>query len=233
MIHSGRLFLDDKPRIAAAITDKDMQDGILASGADVLEVRVDEFSNKDVIYVRDQVRRIREAGLPMILTVRNDPAEGARHAMEDPVKYSVFAAVISLVDAVDIELSSPIRVDVIKLARDNGKVVMISKHDFNQTLADEALEAIFISAKATGADIVKIAMQANTQADVRQLTAFTLRHQNDNIIMVSLGQYGAITRLALPAMGSLLSYSYISQSTASGQIPIKTLREDFRRYYLI
>ncbi len=231
MIHSGRLLLDGKPRIAAAITDKDANDVILASGADVLEVRVDEFSNREEAYVTEQVRRIRDAGLPMILTVRNDPAEGARLAMEDVIKRSLFVAAIALVDAVDIELSSPIKADVIKLARDNGKLVIVSKHDFNQTLADEALESTFMAARIAGADIVKLAMQANAPDDVRRLTAFALRHQNDHIITVALGPQGAITRLAFPAMGSLLTYSYISQPTAPGQIPLKVLQEDFRRYY--
>ncbi len=231
MIRLGQLVLDTTPRIAVAVTDRDHNSAIAAAHADVLEVRADEFSDTDEAYVTGQVKRIRDIGLPMILTVRNDPAEGARHALEDSRKYRIFADAITLVDAVDIELSSLIRADVRKLAQDNGKVVIVSKHDFQKTLPDEALDAFFQDAKGFGADIVKIAMQANTIHDVRRLMAFTLKHQESAVITVSLGTRGMISRLALPAMGSLLTYSYISQATAPGQIPLAALQQDFRRYY--
>ena len=231
MIRLGQLLLNMTPRIAVAITDRDSNSAIAAAHADVLEVRADEFGNRDAGFITDQIKRFREVGLPMILTVRNDPAEGARHALEDSLKYTIFAAAITLVDAVDIELSSLIKTDVRKLAKDNGKVVIVSKHDFQQTLADAALESFFQDAKSFGADIVKVAMHANSIHDVRRLMAFTLKHQESPIITVSLGTQGMISRLALPAMGSLLTYSYISQATAPGQIPLAALQQDFRRYY--
>jgi len=232
MLNLGNVVLDTVPHIVVAVADQDQNSSIVRSCADILEVRADEFQDKSLAYAQAQVKRISDIGLPMILTVRNDTKEGGRSpVITDEQKYKIFESVISLVNAVDIELSSQIIAKVIKLARDNGKVIIVSSHNFEQTVSDDQLEDCFQRSRNAGADIVKIAMQARTKDDVKRLMAFTLKHAADNVVTMSLGSVGSMSRLMLPAMGSLLTYSYLSKESAPGQIHLSRLQEDLRFYY--
>ncbi len=232
MMNLGNVVLGAVPRIVIAVTDQDQNSTIDRSCADILEVRADEFQDSSLPYAQAQIKRISDAGLPMILTIRNDAKEGGRSAaITDEQKYKIFESAISLVDALDIELSSRIIARVIKLARDNGKIIIVSSHDFKQTVSDDQLEDCFKRSRNAGADIVKIAMQAHTKDDVKRLMAFTLKHDADNVVTVSLGSVGSMSRLMLPAMGSLLTYSYLGKESAPGQIHLSRLQEDLRFYY--
>ena len=231
MIKLGNEMLGAVPKIVVAITDLETNKEIISSRADVLEVRVDGFKDTDILYVKSQLERIRTTGLPLILTIRNDIAEGARVCMDDARKDSIFKSVIELIDAVDIELSSVILSKVMPLAKENGKVVIVSTHNFQHTAPNQTLENTFERAQSLGADIVKIAMQANTKDDVARLMSFTLAHRYDNIITMSLGALGSLSRLVYPSIGSLLTYSYIQNMTAPGQISLPKLQADMCFYY--
>jgi 3-dehydroquinate dehydratase I len=231
MLKLGSVALNGVPRIVVVVTDRDQNTVIESSCADILEVRVDVFENESLAYAREQVQRIKLTGVPIILTVRNDVKEGGCRAITDNDKYEIFKAMVSLVDAIDIELASPILAKVVALAREHGKVIIVSSHDLNQTASDEKLEDYFQRSKKGGADIVKIAMKANNKDDVKRLMAFTLKHGEDNVVTMSVGSIGSKSRLMLPAMGSLLTYSYLSKESAPGQIQLFRLQQDLRFYY--
>jgi 3-dehydroquinate dehydratase-1 len=231
MARLGNVVLDGVTKIVIAITDQDQNNAIQSSCADILEARVDEFRDQSLPHVQEQIKRLGETGSPIILTVRNDAREGGRGSITDDYKQGIFESAISFVDAVDIELSSPIAVNVIKLARDHAKTVIVSSHNFKETVSNDSLEDLFQRSSAVGADIVKIAMQANIKDDVRRLMAFTLKHKADNVVTMSLGGIGSVSRLTLPAMGSLLTYSYLSKESAPGQIQLFRLQDDLRFYY--
>lgn len=182
-------------------------------------------------YVKSSIQTRLQTKIPIILTIRNDESEGGKTTISDDRKYEIFSNVISMIDAVDIELSSPILSKVVKLAKDNTKIVVISSHNFNKTASDDKLEEILENAKSQGADIVKIAMQANSLDDVKRLASFTLKNRDKNIITISLGSVGSISRLTFPSMGSLLTYSYIGKESAPGQLPLIRLQDDLRLYY--
>ena len=83
---------------------------------DILEIRVDRFKKTDPLYVRNIVKTRRKIGVPLILTVRGKE-EGGQKEISNELKLSIFKECMLLVDAVDIELRSPILAEVIKIAR--------------------------------------------------------------------------------------------------------------------
>jgi len=222
---------EGSPHIAVVVTDQDSNADLMAQGIDVLEIRVDLFQNLDSDHVKANITQRAETRIPLILTVRNDPAEGAQanNSISDDLKFQIFQDVIALVDAIDIELSSPLLSSISNLARQHQKVVIVSSHNFKTTPEIKVLEGILENARST-ADIIKIAAQANSMDDVGTLTAFTLKHKNENIITMAIGALGMISRLMFPLMGSLLTYSYIGKPSAPGQIPLKTLQDHLKIY---
>jgi 3-dehydroquinate dehydratase-1 len=84
---------------------------------------------------------------------------------------------------------------------------------------------------AARADIVKIAAKANSFDDVMTMLAFTHHHRGDRLITMSLGPWGTLSRLVLPAAGSLYTYTFLNKPTASGQVDVKTLKSHLKVYY--
>ena len=64
-------------------------------------------------------------------------------------------------DAVDIELESPVLSEVVKTARKNKKIIIVSWHNLKMTPKDKILKDILNKAKRSGANIIKIAAKAN------------------------------------------------------------------------
>ncbi|MCK5580087.1 MAG: type I 3-dehydroquinate dehydratase [Candidatus Omnitrophica bacterium] len=231
MIKLGNVSLDSTPRVAVVITDKETNEALQPLHVDVLEIRVDQFENLEIDYIKANISARRETGISLILTVRNDRLEGGTADISDEKKLEIFQNAISLVDAVDVELKSPVVSDVVELAKKNQKIVIVSSHDFENTPDEIALENIFKEAVKKGADIVKMATKANTADDVNRLMAFTLKHKEDNVITMSVGPIGSISRLSFFGVGSLLTYSYVTQPSAPGQVSLAMLQDDLRRYY--
>ena len=48
---------------------------------------------------------------------------------------------------------------------------------------------------------------------------------------MSLGPWGAISRLILPAAGSRYTYTFLNKPTASGQVDVATLKSHLKVYY--
>ncbi len=231
MIKIGNTTFHNIPRIALVISDKENNEAIKTLRVDILEIRVDQFERFEMDYIRDSVLERKKTGLPLILTVRNAASEGGRSNIPDGDKLKIFQALAGEVDALDIELKSPLLSEVVHLAKENDKRVIVSSHNFKSTPKCPVAEKIFKEAMEKGADIVKIAAQADSMNDVNKLMKFTLKHKNDNIITISLGDMGSLSRLMFPAAGSLLTYSYMDKPSAPGQVPLKVLQEDLRRYY--
>ena len=232
MIKLGDAILNGAPRIVASVTDMESNQAIVSKHIDILEVRVDQFENIKLDHIKGNILQRSKTEIPIILTVRNDEAEGGGHEhISDDFKYEIFKTVISMVHAVDIELNSPIMSKVVDLAREQKKLVIISSHNVNETESNEKLEEILQKAKSHKADVVKMAMQANSLDDVRRFMTFTLKHKDDNVVTMSLGSVGSVSRLTFPSVGSLLTYSYIGKQSAPGQISIFRLQDDLRFYY--
>ena len=138
MIKIGNVELgmtDVIPRVTVAVTDTEDIKAINGYCVDILEIRVDQFRKLNPDHIRNTILDKKKAGLPLILTVRNKE-EGGQKNISDIFKLNIFRENISLVDAVDIELKSPVLSEVVKLAKKNKKTVIISWHNFISTPND-------------------------------------------------------------------------------------------------
>ena len=220
----GTCSLGTMPRIVAVI-DRRLPERRIRRlkilGADMLEVRVDLFPcafEKTLGFVRMLRRKSR---LPIIATIRETKdTKGKRLEM--------FGRLMPLVDAIDVEIDAQDGRDIIKRAR--GKTVIISEHDFSGTPSESRLSSIVKRARSMGADIVKIAAMARSRGDAARLMRFAAGRR-ENLVAISMGEYGAVSRIAAPLFGSLFTYTFVSRRVAPGQLPLKETAALLRKLY--
>ncbi|MDP2928673.1 MAG: type I 3-dehydroquinate dehydratase [Candidatus Omnitrophota bacterium] len=230
MIKIGKVRLGVLPKIAVSVNDTADEKRVKSLNADILEIRVDQFKILDPEYVNRVIARVKKIGIPLILTVRSHE-EGGEKNLPDELKLRIFKSAISLVDAVDIELKSPVISEVVKIAKKNKKLIIVSWHNFKLTPGDRALKGILNDALKKGAQLVKVAVRARKADDVNRLMKFTMQNRASNLITISLGKVGRISRLIFPMAGSLITYAYITKPSGPGQTPLKDLRRHLRMHY--
>ena len=230
MLKIGKTELGGIPRVAISISDREDNKSIPRGLIDILEIRVDQFKKTDPGYINDVIKERRKIGIPLLLTVRSRK-EGGERDIPNQLKLRIFQENITLVDAVDIELESPILLEVVKTARKNKKIVIVSWHNLKTTPNDKILKGILNKAKRNGADIIKIAAKASKKDDLIRLARWTIDNRSENIITISLGDTGGISRLVFPALGSLITYAYLNNPSGPGQRPLGELREHLRLYF--
>ena len=229
MLTIGKTKLGKIPRIAVSVADGPDGGPAKSLGADILEIRVDQFKSLDPGHVRAVIASKKKLGLPLILTVRSKE-EGGQKDISDEAKLNIFKENIASVDAVDIELKSPILAGVVKLAKKNKKVIIVSWHNFKSTPGGKFLEGTLAKARGSGADIVKLAVKANKISDVVELAGFARKNRAKNLIVISLGKIGSVSRLLFPMFGSLITYAYIKKPSGPGQMPLEDLRKSLHLY---
>ena len=216
-------------QIVLVITDQETNAQIKNLGVGLLELRADLFKKLDPAYSVAQIKHRKILKIPLLLTLRNQKKEGAVRVFSDELKMKIITASLPLVDMIDIELSSPLLKQVVTLARNLKKKVIVSSHHLKGMPRD--LESIFKKSLSTRADIAKIAAKANSFDDVKTMVSFTHRHRKHNLITMSLGPLGAISRLILPAAGSRYTYTFFKKPTAAGQVDVETLKSHLKVYY--
>jgi len=232
MLKLGKLELGDSAKIAATISDvrPETIKRVKRDGAQIVELRLDEFRKIDARSVRRILKFAKTAGLPIIATIRSKK-EGGRKFISHQKRLQLFRMIILEVDSIDIELSSRIILDsVIELAHKSHKLVIVSYHNFVQTPSGEKLEKIIKEAKSRRADIVKISTLAKTPDDILTLGRITFKNKTKNIITLAMGKIGAVSRIFLPAMGSLVTYGFVDKPHAPGQLSVKVLKRDLKAY---
>lgn len=221
-LHIGKIELGHIPRVVNIISDKDILilDTKDIECIDILEIRIDMFKEFSTSYVAQRFDLAKTRfNKPIIATIR-DPREGGYSIINDKYKYELFNVVMPFSDAVDIEInSSEMLKGIIPLYKNHNKLIIGSYHNFNNTPDTENLTDIVLRAEQYGADIIKIAVMANTKEDMANLISFTINNRDRGLITISLGSIGQISRILNPIIGSLMTYGYINSPLAPGQIP--------------
>ena len=185
---------------------------------DVIELRIDKFSNLNTSFIISRLMKIKKLHLPVIATIRS-VSEGGEKYLTSKKRLDIFKNIIPLSDYIDIELSSDtILKEIIRTAHNNNTKVIISYH-------------IYLKAKKEKADIIKIAAKTNSTSDLQRLLLFTLTYKKDNMIIIPMGKTGTLGRVFFPAAGSLLTYTYLSKNTAPGQISLEKMSEMIKLFY--
>lgn len=121
--------------------------------------------------------------------------------------------------------------DLINVTRDaSWGNRIVSFHDFSGTPSE--LEAIYERLAATGANIIKIAVQVNQITDAIPLWKLLERAfaENTKLVPIAMGEAGKWTRILGLAHGSPLAYASLEESsgTAPGQITAADLIDVYR-----
>ncbi len=226
--------MENYPLVVLPVDDKDIEKTLAAAvdkKIDMVELRIDQFSNLDIEYVVEKAKVVKKYDLGMIATVRSKDEGGTDIPDEDRIK--IFEAVVEYADILDVELTSKsINRKVVELAKDEGKLSLISYHDFEKTPENEEIQEIIDASAQLGADIIKYAFKINNVDDIRRLMCVTAKNSHRKLVAVGMGELGKITRVAGFFFGSVLTYTYIGRAFAPGQIEAGKLIEELKFYGL-
>jgi 3-dehydroquinate dehydratase-1 len=222
----GSVKLGVLPAVVAIVerpTSAALLQGLKGRGASLVEVRVDRFDAAQEIlphYIQ-QIRHL--TGLPLIGTIRDNP-------WTTPVRGQLFEQMLPLVDAVDIEIDTPLRDGVIAAAHRLGKTVIVSEHDYEHTPPQSQLHNLVHEAQRAGADIVKLATMAKGPEDVVRL--LQLCHGSTlPMVAIAMGEQGTVSRVVGPLFGSLFTFGFIDSVVAPGQLSLDVLVAQLKMYY--
>ncbi len=218
MVRIGGLVLE---RSIVAVIGKNPIDSAKKAkklGADILEVRID-LLDMDVSMAILQIKKL---DLPVIITNRMKQEGGAWEGSEDE-RIQTLLSLIPLADAVDIELCARERDNVVEKARTEGKTVIISTHDFQNTPELEVMAGIINESFEAGADIAKLAVTPQTLLDVLHLLEVTLRAFG-KVCTIAMGNMGRHSRVVAPIYGSVMTYGYVDKPAAPGQLRVDELK---------
>ena len=168
------------------------------------------------------------AGRPVLLTIRA-AREGGKWKGKETDRLALMLAGLSSVAAVDMEIDTEILESAVQAAHACGVQVVGSFHDFKRTPSLETLQAVERRGRQMGADVVKIATQVRSAADLARLMALPTLAQGP-IAVLGMGARGAISRVALPCAGSCLTFGALDITTAPGQPTCRELAKELVRW---
>jgi 3-dehydroquinate dehydratase-1 len=206
---------------------------VLPKKPDVLEWRVDFFEpigdTAAVIAAAAAIKK--EAnGIPVLFTRRSTIEGGEKIALNEGQVIAMYTAVCEskTIDLIDYEMANDAAniAQVRDAAKANDIKLVLSFHNFSYTPGLETLAAKFLMADQLGADVAKVAVMPRNLDDV--LTLLTATHEASKklripLISMSMGPFGAMTRLFGWTFGSALTFAVGASSSAPGQVPIEDL----------
>ena len=217
------------PRVVAAGGEAELDALAAADTADVVELRVDLFVDPRPDTLPPILDRLRAAGRPVVVTVRA-ASEGGQ-PLDERLRRDLYAAALAHADAIDVEIGSTALVaDIVPRARALARTVILSAHVLDRTPPVAVLTDLATRARDLGGDVPKLVTHARGLDDVATLLAVTLAERTRGIVTLAMGTAGPLSRLALPAAGSLLTYGHVGRPTApSGQLLASELAALLRR----
>lgn len=203
---------------------------VVGQKPDLLEWRVDFFENiADAAHVIDLAARIKEAAgsIPLLFTRRSMREGGERIDLSEPQVIALYRAVCASghVQLVDYEMgndAAEVR-EVREISQARGVKLILSFHDFDKTPAADFLSERFAQAASLQADVAKIAVMPRNMDDVLTLLHATLqasRALDIPVVSMSMGGYGALTRVCGWAFGSAMTFAVGQEASAPGQLPL-------------
>lgn len=212
-----RLPIGPRPLVIGAIS----QPGTLKRPdlATTLKLHIAEFRLDLTGFVtgwQERARELRDAGIPVLLTLRSREERGNWTGTETG-RETAYASALPHISALDIEISSPVAAAVTRAAHAAGKSVILSFHDFDKTPPIEQLRTTIARGHQLGADIVKIATRTETQPDLEILRTLLAERGTHLLCCVGMGTLGPASRTELPSFGSCLTYGHADGANAPGQ----------------
>ena len=223
IVHFDRLPVGGPPMVVGAISSArtlSRNDLVQTLKLDIAEFRLDLTGL--LPGWEERAGELRDAGTPVLLTLRC-AREGGRWHGDETDRMIAYLNALPHVSAVDVEIQSELAATVAHAARDAGKPVVLSYHDFAGMPSPDDFHRIMDSGYSLGADIVKIAAMTGTRADVDTMSAL-LREPGEKLLcLVGMGELGPTSRVELALAGSCLAYGFADETNAPGQISSREL----------
>jgi 3-dehydroquinate dehydratase I len=194
---------------------------------DMLEVRLDLTGLCGGQWM-DLCATIQAQGKPVLLTIR-DESEGGSWRGREAERLALYLTGLKSVFAVDLEIGARALEILAQTAHRRGVKVIGSFHDFNGTPDLMRLNAVETRGRRMGVDVVKIATMVNTPKDLARLFALPANAKGP-ICVMGMGEWGGISRVALPCAGSCLVYGALEEATVPGQLRCDQLAKELARW---
>lgn len=222
----GKLTIGDVPRVIGTISTFDSLRRFSASAdtCDVVEIRLDEIGTGTQWL--PEAQRIETSGLPTILTLRS-ATEGGKSTLSNEQRLAVLRAGLEVVSAVDVELKSGLAKSVAPLIGERAKGLIVSFHDFERT-PDYAHLAQIVRDASADASVVKVSTMVRTTSDTDTLRGLLSKDWGIPLCVIGMGSFGSFTRSEFPRLGSCLTYGYIDEAVAPGQLSARDLMRHLR-----
>lgn len=227
-----------KPLVCVSVMDAEINGivaeikRLVASGAEMIEWRVDAFSG---VQSPNAVREVLEKVAPLIcdtifvFTFRSKEQGGVCSLSSEMIRdLHHVAAESKVVDFIDVEYfyTEDADVEVYELQKMGTKVIT-SHHDFQETPSSDVLFMLLEQMRHSNADIVKLAVMPKTTEDVLRLLEetnhFHKRYPKKPLITMSMGKMGMISRVAGETFGSCVTFGAGKSASAPGQIEMAKL----------
>lgn len=186
-----------------------------------LEWRLDSLFGADLVSGRPlpDPAALPTPPLPLLLTARH-PDEGGEHGLSADQRAALLRHFLPVAAAVDIELRSMDELArVATEARQAGKLVLASAHDFDGTPDADRLAELIRRGEQSAADAVKIAARTDDAVSLLRLLAPLADRPKGAkpLILMGMGRLGRISRLTAVALGSPLAYGHLGHANVAGQ----------------
>ena len=227
------------PKICVPITGTtedeilEQADMILESPFDLVEWRVDFY--EDVFKTAktlEVLKSLREkfADAPLLFTFRTENEGGKYISTSDYLNLLMAVCESQLVDLVDVEIfmAEAAVKTIIEIAHTHNVKVIASNHDFKKTPDILTILSRLDKMDNMNADILKIAAMPTSKEDVINLLSATVKAkqliEDKPIVTMSMGHLGLITRLCGEFSGSAITFGFVGEESAPGQIDAAQLK---------
>ena len=205
--------------ICVSVSHKDQLEKAIASGAAMLELRLDLIGETP-----DRLIPAIPKSIQTVVTCRpgihkeEERAALLKHGLE------LGAAFVD----VETESSDVFLNNIQKCAVLNNAKLILSYHNFERTPGLEDLESVMIGCFERGGDIAKIATRVHGADDVLNLIAlYNLPGQK---VILGMGALGRILRIVGPYLGGVFTFASLEEGkeTAPGQLSIKEMNDIYK-----
>ena len=184
--------------------------------AEIVELRLDSLADPDVAGALAGRTR------PVIVTCR-PTWEGGQFAGSETARRAILAEALARgAEYVDVEWKAGFE-DLV--ASTGGRRVVLSSHDFEGLPTD--LDARMAAMRATGAEVVKVAVTPRRLSDCLTLAEAGRRHGGEQrpLVAIAMGARGLVSRVLPGRFGS--SWTYAGNMAGIGQVDARTLVEQY------
>jgi len=192
--------------------------------ADVVELRLDSLNDARGLEKFLSIKK------PVIATCM--PSwEGGRFKGTEQQRIKILEDALLFASYITIELRTVprLRNKLVKAAKERNVNVIVAYHDFAKTPSKKRIEGIIAREMRIG-DIAKVAFMPKDVNDVLTLlNVLSEKKQCVQVIALSMGPVGRISRILGPLLGSYLTYGSVSKSRSAGpgQMTVSELHEIF------